>query len=151
MSTDRSKRSGKGNVEFSAGGVVVRGDDVVVIVPTRSGAGGTSVLALPKGHPEPGESAEQAAVREVREEAGVWGDLIESLGEVTYTYERKGRRIAKRVEFFLIEYRGGDPADHDHEVEQASWMPLLQASLALSYAGEREVVTRAISRRSSGL
>jgi ADP-ribose pyrophosphatase YjhB (NUDIX family) len=154
MSTDGSRdqdSGGGGEGEFSAGGVVVRGDQVMVIVPTRRGPGGGRVIALPKGHPEPGESAAQAATREVREESGVWGDLRESLGEVAYTYERKGQRIAKRVEFFLIEYGGGDPADHDHEVEQARWMPLAEAVLALTYEGEREMVARAISRRSAGV
>jgi 8-oxo-dGTP pyrophosphatase MutT (NUDIX family) len=57
--------------EFSAGGVVVRGHDVVVIVPTRRAANGAKVLALPKGHVDPGETPIQAAAREVREEAGV--------------------------------------------------------------------------------
>src|SRR5579871_331028 len=135
--------------EFSAGGVVIRGDEVIVIVPTRRGPGGGRVLGLPKGHPEPGESAAEAAAREVREEAGVSGELIESLGTVEYTYERRGRRIVKHVEFFLIEYREGDPADHDHEVEQARWMPLSEATTALTYPGERQVVERAMSRRPS--
>jgi 8-oxo-dGTP pyrophosphatase MutT (NUDIX family) len=127
--------------------VVVRGDDVVVIVPTRRGPGGVKVLGLPKGHPEPGETAAEGAAREVREEAGVSGELIESLGVVEYSYERRGRTIAKQVEFFLFEYRDGDPADHDHEVEQARWMPLREAAAALTYPGEREIVTRAMSRR----
>jgi 8-oxo-dGTP pyrophosphatase MutT (NUDIX family) len=135
--------------EFSAGGVVVRGDDVVVIVPTRRGPGGVKVLGLPKGHPEQGESAAQAAAREVREEAGVSGELLESLGTINYTYERRGRRIVKRVEFFLIEYGEGDPADHDHEVEQARWMPLAEAATALTYPGEREIVSRVLSSRLS--
>ncbi len=135
--------------EFSAGGVVVRGDDVVVIVPMRRGPGGAKVLGLPKGHPEAGESAAEGALREVREEAGVSGELLESLGVVEYTYERSRRRIAKQVEFFLIEYRDGDPADHDHEVEQARWMPLSEAATALTYPGEREIVSRAVSRRAS--
>jgi ADP-ribose pyrophosphatase YjhB (NUDIX family) len=135
--------------EFSAGGVVVRGEDVVVIVPTKRAAGGVKVLALPKGHPEAGETAVQGAAREVREEAGVSGELIESLGMVEYRYERRGRQIAKRVEFFLFEYREGDPADHDHEVEQARWMPLAQAATALTYPGEREIVARAMSRRAA--
>ncbi len=142
MSTDRDP-------EFSAGGVVVRGDEVVVIVPRRRGSGGARVLGLPKGHPEPGESAEQAAVREVREEAGVGGELIESLGTIEYGYERRGRSIAKRVEFFLFEYRDGDTADHDHEVEEARWMSLETAATALTFPGEREIVERAISRRSA--
>lgn len=135
--------------EFSAGGVVVRGQDVVVIVPTRRGPGGAKVLGLPKGHPEPGESAAEAAVREVREEAGVTGEIAGSLGVIEYWYERRGRRIGKRVEFFLIEYREGDPADHDHEVEQARWMPLAEAAISLTFPGEREVVVKAMSCRPS--
>jgi 8-oxo-dGTP pyrophosphatase MutT (NUDIX family) len=120
-----------------------------VIVPTRRGPGGARVLGLPKGHPEDGESAAQAALREVREEAGVSGELRESLGTIDYTYERRGRRIAKQVEFFLIEYADGDPADHDHEVEQARWMPLSEAATALTYPGERAVLSRVLSSRVS--
>lgn len=147
MSTETVTTGNDPQPEFSAGGVVVRDQDVVVIVPTRRGPGGVRVLGLPKGHPEHGESAAEAALREVREEAGVSGEVLESLGVVEYTYERRGRRIAKQVEFFLIEYAEGDPADHDHEVENARWMPLTQAVTALTYPGEREVVFRALSRR----
>lgn len=126
---------------------MVRGDDVVVIVPTRRGPRGTKVLGLPKGHPEHGESAAEAAMREVREEAGVSGELVESLGTIGYMYERRGRLISKQVEFFLIEYADGDPADHDHEVESARWMPLAEAATALTYPGERELVSRVLSCR----
>ena len=135
--------------EFSAGGVVVRGEEVVVIVPTKRGPGGIRVLGLPKGHPEPGESAAEAALREVQEEAGVSGEIVSSLGIVEYSFERRGRQIFKRVEFFLMEYVDGDPADHDHEVEQARWMPLAEAATALTYVGEREVVAKAMSSRLS--
>lgn len=128
---------------------MLRGEDIVVIVPTRRGPGGVKVLGLPKGHPEPGESAAEGALREVREEAGVSGELLESLGVVEYNYQRRGRLIAKRVEFFLIEYREGDPAEHDHEVEQARWMPLREAVTALTYPGERAIAARVLSRRSS--
>jgi len=86
------------------------------------------------------------ATREVREETGVTAELREKLGEVQYTYERRGRRIAKRVAFFLFEYRSGDLADHDHEIEEARWMPLAEAAETLSYAGERSIVSRALSR-----
>jgi 8-oxo-dGTP pyrophosphatase MutT (NUDIX family) len=126
--------------------VVVRDGEVAVIVPVKRDARGHRVLGLPKGHPDGDESAEQAATREVREETGLTAELIEPLGEVGYTYERKGRPVDKVVAFFLFEYRSGDLADHDHEIEEARWMPLEQAAKALSYEGEREIVARALSR-----
>ena len=129
----------------------MRGDQVATIVPVKRGANGQRVLGLPKGHPEPGESAEEAATREVREETGLEGELVERLGEVEYTYERRGRRIAKRVAFFLFEFREGDLADHDHEIEDARWMSLEQAAAELTYDGEREMVKRVLSRRARDL
>jgi 8-oxo-dGTP pyrophosphatase MutT (NUDIX family) len=135
--------------EWSAGGVVVRGTDCVVIVPTRRAANGAKVLALPKGHVDPGETPLQAAAREVREEAGVDTAPLGELGAVRYWYMRDGRRIAKQVDFFLFSYAGGDVEDHDHEVEQASWMPLEEAMERLTYDGEREMAARALSKISS--
>lgn len=132
--------------EVSAGGVVVRDGRCVVIVPTRRAADGSKVLALPKGHPEPGESLEEAALREVREETGVTAELAGPLGEVRYWYQREGRRIAKRVEFFLLRYVSGSVDDHDHEVEVARWLALEDAARELTYEGEREMVTRALSQ-----
>ncbi|HEX4108091.1 MAG TPA: NUDIX domain-containing protein [Solirubrobacteraceae bacterium] len=133
--------------ELSAGGVVVRDDrEVVVIVPTRRAYDGSKVLALPKGHVDPGESAEQAATREVREETGIEADLLERLGQVRYWYRRQGRRVPKAVEFFLFRYRSGSTDDHDEEVEDAHWLPIDAAARELTYAGEREMVERALSR-----
>ena len=133
--------------EFSAGGVVMNEDhEVVVIVPTRRAADGSRVLALPKGHPDGKESPLEAALREVREEAGVQAEWVDSLGEVRYWYQRGGRRIAKVVEFFLLRYVSGDVEDHDHEVEQARWVPAEEAAEMLTYAGERDMVRRALSQ-----
>jgi 8-oxo-dGTP pyrophosphatase MutT (NUDIX family) len=141
---------GKGvPTEYSAGGVVVRGEECVVIVPTRRAASGAKVLALPKGHVDPGETAVQAAAREVREEAGIDADFAGDLGAVRYWYMRGGRRIAKQVDFFLFTYRAGDVADHDDEVEEACWMPLAEATTALSYDGERTIAARALSHITS--
>jgi 8-oxo-dGTP pyrophosphatase MutT (NUDIX family) len=137
------------STEFSAGGVVVRDRECVVIVPTRRAADGRKVLALPKGHPDPGESAADAALREVREEAGVQARLVEKLGDVRYWYMREGRRIAKVVSFFLLEYVHGDVRQHDFEVEEAVWMPLEQAARELTYKGEREMAALALSRLGS--
>lgn len=127
--------------EHSYGGVAVRDDQVVAIVPR-----GKEALGLPKGRPDEGESGEQAAVREVREEAGIEVRVIDRLGDVRYWYRRKGTRIHKTVTFYLCEYLGGDVADHDHEVDDARWIDLEEARTALSYPGEREMVERALTK-----
>jgi 8-oxo-dGTP pyrophosphatase MutT (NUDIX family) len=133
-------------MEVSAGGVVVRDEDVIVVVPVRRAADGSKVLGLPKGHIDPGETAEHAAEREVREETGVEAELLDELGEVRYSYQRRGRLVDKVVRFFRFEYRSGDVADHDHEMEDARWIPLADAARSLTYEGEREMVRRALSR-----
>jgi 8-oxo-dGTP pyrophosphatase MutT (NUDIX family) len=138
------------NDEFSAGGVVV--DDagrIIIIVPVRRAANGRRVTGLPKGHLESGETPEQAAKREVAEEAGVETELVAELGNVTYQYERGGRVIDKTVRFYEFRYVSGDVADHDHEIEEARWVTVEEALDQLTYATEREVVQRVISRRRS--
>ena len=132
--------------EFSAGGVVVDGDRVAVIVPVKRAADGSRVLGLPKGHLAADETPEEAARREVEEEAGVSGELIGQLGDVEYRYERRGHSIAKRVRFYLYEYRSGDVSNHDDEIEDARWITLERAQRELTYPGEREMVRRAMSR-----
>ena len=128
--------------EVSYGGVVVRGDEVIVIVPR----GRRRVLGLPKGGQNAGESPEETAAREVREETGVTVTVRERLGQVDYTYRRGGRRIEKTVHFFLCEFEAGDTADHDHEVDDARWIPLQEALTALTYPGERRLIGRAMSK-----
>ena len=131
--------------EFSAGGVVVRGEEMVVIVPTRRAADGSRVLALPKGHVDPGESPVQAAQREVREETGIVAEPVRELGETRYWYRRGGRTIGKEVQFFLFRHTGGDIADHDDEVEEVRWVPIEDAERELSHAAERDIVGLAIA------
>ena len=124
----------------------MRGQECIVIVPTRLAADGSKVLALPKGHPDGAETAADAALREVREETGVEATVVEKLGDVRYFYQRDGRRIAKVVAFFLLEFVRGDLEEHDHEVEEARWMALGEAATALTYAGDRDMAGRALSR-----
>ena len=103
------------------------------------------MLALPKGHIDPGESAAEAAEREVREETGVEATLVEKLGDVRYWYQRSGERVLKVVSFFLFRYRSGSVRDHDHEVDSAEWVPLEDAPGLLEYGGEREMAQAAMS------
>lgn len=131
--------------EFSAGGVVVRDGEVVVIVPTRRAADGSQVLALPKGHVDPGETPVQAAQREVREETGIVAEPVAELGETRYWYRRDGRTIGKAVAFFLFQHLAGDTADHDDEVEAVRWLPLERAQRELTYEAEREMVSTAMA------
>ena len=135
--------------EFSAGGVCVRrmrGREHTAAVRVKGG----TVLALPKGHIDAGESAAQAAQRELREEAGVQGELVGKLGDVRYWYSRGGERVMKVVTFFLFRYRSGSVRDHDHEVDSAEWVPLDDAPRELTYRGERDMAAAALSSLARG-
>jgi len=135
--------------EFSAGGVVVRnmrGRPYIAAVRVKDG----TVLALPKGHIDAGESSVEAAAREVREETGVEGTLVEKLEDVRYWYTRDGTRVLKVVSFYLFRYRSGSVRNHDYEVDSAEWVPLDEAPRLLSYRGEKQVAAAAQSRWGSG-
>jgi len=132
--------------EFSAGGLVVRqmrGRPYIAAVRVKDG----KVLALPKGHIEPGESGAEAAIREVREETGVDSSMVEKIDDIRYWYMRDGSRVLKVVAFFLLRYRAGSVRDHQpEEVDGAEWLPLEEAPRRLSYSGERKMAIAALSK-----
>lgn len=138
--------------ELSAGGVlvrVVRGRPMVAAIRPQGKPAG--VWALPKGLIDVGESPADAAVREVREETGVAGRLIEKLGDVRYVYTRRdGERVFKVVSFFLLRAGRGRIGAIDEgmrvEVAEARWLPLDEAPRLLAYGGEREMAARARDR-----
>jgi 8-oxo-dGTP diphosphatase len=136
--------------EFSAGGVVlrrVRGEWRLAAI--RPG-GKDDVWALPKGLVGRGESPADTALREVVEETGVEGRLVEKLGDVRYVYTWSGERVFKVVSFFLVRYvrgRLGDIPDRfRHEVAETRWLPLDEAPKLLSYKGEQEMAAKALER-----
>ena len=148
--------------EISAGGVVVRkaaaGWELAVIEPQREEGSPSSsdksdkkrhkqVLALPKGLVDPGEKAEQAALREVREETGISGTPLAKLTDIKYVYVRTwgdGQRVFKIVSFYLLRYDAGTideiAPEMRIEVKRAQWIPLEDAERRLAYRGEKEVV-----------
>jgi ADP-ribose pyrophosphatase YjhB (NUDIX family) len=133
--------------QVSSGGVIFRtvpvGNEIALIRKTLKG--GKQVWCLPKGWVEPGESLEEAAVREVREETGLDGEILLKIGETAYQFfSREDRaRIDKTVHFFLMKFRGGNTDDHDDEVEAAAWFPLEDAAAIMVYTTEKDIVRKA--------
>ena len=134
--------------EFSAGGVVVRKIRGRWHLAAIRPGGKTDVWALPKGLVGEGESPADTALREVTEETGVRGRLVEKLGDIRYVYTWEGERVFKVVSFFLVRYssgRLGDITDEfRHEVAETKWLPLEDAPRLLAYGGEREMAAKAL-------
>jgi 8-oxo-dGTP pyrophosphatase MutT (NUDIX family) len=135
----------KVRTERSAGGVAfrARGDAFdVAIIRTHEGR-----WQLPKGWIEDGEPAEQTAVREVREEAGIDAEVVAPLGTIEYwyrsTYDAEPARVHKFVHVFLLRYTSGSTDDHDDEVVEARWVSLDDALSMLAHKDERAMVERA--------
>ena len=133
----------KTRLEISAGGVIYRqgktGPEVCLIATY-----GGKTWQLPKGLIERGEAEEEAASREVSEETGLQGELLQRLDKIEYWYVwdyGEGReRVHKFVSFFLFRCTGGSTDDHDEEVEEARWFPLDEARKRLSFENERRVL-----------
>jgi 8-oxo-dGTP pyrophosphatase MutT (NUDIX family) len=134
--------------EVSAGGVVYRrdGDSIEVVLASRRTRRGELAWGLAKGGIEEGESLEDAAVREVREETGIEAEIEDSLGDTRYFYVWEDTRIRKTVHFFLMRATGGDPLDRDDEMEEIRWFPIERALKRAAYRGERDVIGRALDR-----
>lgn len=105
------------------------------------------MLALPKGLVDPGETPEQTALREVREETGITARVLTKLTDIKYVYVRSWgdkQRIFKIVSFYLLRYDSGTIDDLVSsmriEVKRAFWIPLPEARRRLTYRGEREVI-----------
>jgi len=131
-------------IAISAGGVVFRknNDEVQVIAAIRAGG---KVWCLPKGIVEQGEGVEEAALREVKEETGLVGKIIDKIDKIEYWFYWKpdDTRYHKFVHFFLMEFVGGDTSRHDSELDEVKWLPIDIAINKLSYKGERHIMEKA--------
>src|SRR4051794_10737268 len=128
--------------ETSAGGLVVdlQGPRRRAALIGRLDRRGRLLWSLPKGHVEAGETAEDAAVREVEEETGIRGRVLAPLGTIDFWFVADGRRIHKTVHHFLLLAQGGELSDEDVEVEKVEWVPLADLAERLAYADERRLV-----------
>ena len=117
-----------------------KGSPEILLVATK---GGTR-WQLPKGKVEPGESPQEAAFREVKEEGGVEGEFVCPLDTISYWYYWEGKKHWKLVDFFLFRYRSGDPGQHDWEVDDARFFPAREALEIITFPTEKKVLKRAL-------
>ena len=130
--------------ETSAGGLVIdlEARPNMAALIGRLDRRGRLMWSLPKGHLEPGETAEQAAIREVSEETGILGEIIAPLGSIDFWFVAEGRRIHKTVHHYLMQRVGGELSAEDAEVVEVAWVPLTEVAQQLAYADERKLLER---------
>jgi 8-oxo-dGTP pyrophosphatase MutT (NUDIX family) len=137
--------------ETSAGGLVVDlgGRPTRAAIIARVNRAGRVEWCLPKGHLEAGETPEQAAVREIEEETGIRGRILDALGTIDYWFSAEGRRIHKLVHHFLLEATGGTltiEGDPDQEAIDVAWVPLEELGALLAFPNERRIAREATAR-----
>lgn len=141
--TSRANRPTLHRTAYSAGGVIYRVTgaqvEVALIATDHGGRWG-----LPKGHVNRGETAEAAALREVEEETGLSGDIIQHLATIEYWFRAGTSRIHKYVDLFLIRYSSGEVRPQEAEVDDARWFPLDDAQRLVSFERERDVIAQVV-------
>ena len=128
--------------EYSAGGLVFDDKGRVAIIARHSRSGHLE-WCLPKGHIEKGETPQQTAVREVHEETGILGEIIDSIATIDYWFTGTSQRVHKLVHHFALRQIGGSltvEGDPDHEAEDAIWVDFKDLDDVLSYPNERKIV-----------
>ena len=126
--------------ETSAGGIVykIENDHVLILVSQHSAHHG---WVFPKGHvgdKSKDESKEEAALREVKEETGVTGTILQPISPITYWYVFEKEKRHKTVWYFLMQYESGSIENHDYEMEKVEWLPIDEVEKRLTYEGDKK-------------
>lgn len=124
--------------EFSAGGIVFKDNKVLLTKHSQN-----KHWSFPKGLIDPGQTPQEAAVREVREEGGVEAEILDKVGYNKYVYVLNGEKIFKVVTYFLMKYKSGDPKNHDWEVEEAGWYEVEDALKQLTFSQDKQLLKKA--------
>lgn len=133
--------------EFSAGGIVFNNQGQVLVTQHSQ----NKHWSFPKGLLDhPGQSTEEAALREVREEGGVKAEILRKVGYSKYVYTFGGEKIFKVVTYFLMKYVSGDPKDHDWEVEEADWYEPEEALKKLTFSQDKALLKKALEMKRNG-
>ena len=144
MPHPRARRPMRARTAAAAGGVVLRaaehGWEVLLVGRTND-----SSWVFPKGTPSSGETREDTARREVREETGLDVRIVRPLGDMEYWFAAGGERVHKLVTFFLMEATGGDISRHDHEYDLVRWVTVGEARRMLTFDTYREILDRAMA------
>ena len=128
--------------EHSSGGAVISfrdGAAFVALIATR----GKTRWGLPKGAMTPGETSEQAALREVREETGLEATIVKPLDTIEYYFRGGGTLIRKTVDFYLMRFTGGELRPQLSEVDDVEWVELSEAIRRASFDSERNLLEKA--------
>jgi len=131
--------------EHSSGGAVVKfenGTPYVALIATR----GRTRWGLPKGAVSEGETSEQAALREVKEETGLEANIVKPLDTIEYFFRASGTLIRKRVDFYLMMFTGGTMTPQLSEVDDVEWVELLEAIQRASFDSEKKLLEMALQQ-----
>jgi len=126
--------------EFSAGGIVFNNKGQVLVTQHSQ----NKHWSFPKGLIDPGQTSEEAALREVKEEGGVVAEILDKVGYSKYVYTFEGEKIFKVVTYFLMKYISGSPDDHDWEVEEVGWYEPEDALKQLTFFQDKTLLKKAL-------
>jgi mutator protein MutT len=126
--------------EFSAGGIVFNSQGQILVTQHSQ----NKHWSFPKGLIDPGQTTEEAALREVKEEGGIVAEIVGKVGFSKYVYTFNDEKIFKVVTYFLMKYVSGDIADHDFEVETSDWFESEDALKQLTFSQDKELLKKAL-------